>query len=148
MKYILALAFRVSYQTIKTFSAFIEPCTHFQLRSWFHLKFNVKWIRHEQNFFIVMIWQCSTVKWLEICIIPRHIWWCVECTNYTLCWRDSEMKGEKEVFSKITLKSFPSISRSYRCWKFNLLMQIAYMKAKNVVKSTRTCATTGIKSLW
>jgi hypothetical protein len=57
------------------------------------------------------------------------------------------MKGEKEVFSKITLKSFSAISCSYRCWKFNLLMQTAYMKVKNVAKSTRTGATTGIKSL-
>jgi hypothetical protein len=45
------------------------------------------------------------------------------------------MKGEKEVFSKITLKSFSAISCSYHCWKFNLLMQTAYMKAKNVAKS-------------
>jgi hypothetical protein len=42
LKLILALAFRISYQTIKSFSAFIEPSTHFQLHSWFHLKFNVQ----------------------------------------------------------------------------------------------------------
>jgi hypothetical protein len=53
-KYILALAFRVSYQTIKIFSAFIEPCTHFQLHSWFHLKFNVQ--RRKKRAEIVAKW--------------------------------------------------------------------------------------------
>jgi hypothetical protein len=37
---------------------------------------------------------------------------------------------------------------SYRCWKFNFLMQMAYMNAKNTGKSTRTGATTAIKLLW
>jgi hypothetical protein len=37
---------------------------------------------------------------------------------------------------------------SYRCWKFNFLMQMAYMNAKNTGKSTRTGATTTIKLLW
>lgn len=37
---------------------------------------------------------------------------------------------------------------SYRCWKFNFLMQRAYMNAKNTAKSTSTGATTAMKLRW
>jgi len=70
---------------------------------------------------------------------------------YTDNTSNPKVEGEKGyiVSKKISiLKSFVARSCSYRCWKFNFLMQTAYMNAKNAAKSTRTGATTGIKFMW
>lgn len=60
-------------------------------------------------------------------------------------------EGQKKIWFK-TKKKFPTrfcllFQCPYRCWKFNFLMQMAYMNAKNTAKSTSTGATTGINFL-
>lgn len=64
---------------------------------------------------------------------------------------DREEATKKGSVKKKT--SFPARSCllficSYRCWKFNFLMQRAYMNAKNTAKSTSTGATTAMKLRW
>jgi hypothetical protein len=75
--------------------------------------------------------------------------------NYTNMYTDNNRSKNGSTKEELVTKKRRKESQlflagyfSYRCWKFNFLMQMAYMNAKNTGKSTRTGATTAIKLLW